>query len=119
MTTPTSAMSPEMQALKQRLKATWMAGDYSHFAKFLEPGALETLARPGPQAGRAHARRRVRRGADRSFRGRARGHNDVDIATNLIARAREQARPKRDWQRVLTKAMPRACPRRGQHRSMS
>ena len=38
-------MSAEMQALKQRLKATWMAGDYAHFAKFLEPGALDFLAR--------------------------------------------------------------------------
>lgn len=40
-----NTMSPEMQALKQRLKITWMAGDYGHFAKFLEPGALEFLAR--------------------------------------------------------------------------
>ena len=31
MTSTTSAMSAEMQALKQRLKATWMAGDYGHF----------------------------------------------------------------------------------------
>ena len=38
-------MSADMQALKQRLKATWMAGDYSHFAKYLEPGALDFLAR--------------------------------------------------------------------------
>ena len=38
-------MSPEMQTLKARLKATWMAGDYGHFAQYLEPGALEFLAR--------------------------------------------------------------------------
>ena len=25
----------EMEALKTRLKAMWMAGDYGHFAKFL------------------------------------------------------------------------------------
>lgn len=38
-------MTPEMAALKVRLKATWMAGDYGHFARFLEPGALDFLAR--------------------------------------------------------------------------
>ena len=38
-------MSPEMEALKSRLKATWMSGDYGHFAKYLEPGALEFLSR--------------------------------------------------------------------------
>ena len=37
--------TPEMGALKSRLKAMWMAGDYGHFAKFLEPGALEFLCR--------------------------------------------------------------------------
>lgn len=40
-----NSMSPEMEALKVRLKATWMAGDYGHFATFLEPGALNFLAR--------------------------------------------------------------------------
>lgn len=38
-------MSPEMEALKTRLKATWMAGDYGHFATYLEPGALDFLSR--------------------------------------------------------------------------
>lgn len=38
-------MTPEMEALKTRLKATWMSGDYGHFAKYLEPGALEFLSR--------------------------------------------------------------------------
>ena len=31
-------MTPEMETLKARLKATWMAGDYGHFATYLEPG---------------------------------------------------------------------------------
>jgi hypothetical protein len=39
-----SATTPEMKALKDRLKATWMAGDYGHFAKYLEPSAFEFLA---------------------------------------------------------------------------
>jgi 2-polyprenyl-3-methyl-5-hydroxy-6-metoxy-1,4-benzoquinol methylase len=38
-------LTPEMAALKTRLKATWMAGDYGHFAQYLEPGALDFLAR--------------------------------------------------------------------------
>jgi trans-aconitate methyltransferase len=39
------AITPEMAALKTRLKATWMAGDYAHFAQYLELGALEFLGR--------------------------------------------------------------------------
>ncbi len=35
------AMTPEMEALKTRLKAVWMSGDYGHFAKFLEAPAIE------------------------------------------------------------------------------
>lgn len=38
-------IAPEMQALKERLKATWEAGDYGHFSQYLEPGALEFFER--------------------------------------------------------------------------
>lgn len=37
-----TAITPEMEALKTRLKATWMSGDYGHFAKYLEQGALQS-----------------------------------------------------------------------------
>jgi SAM-dependent methyltransferase len=40
----TSDMTVEMEALKARLKATWMAGDYGTFAHYMEPGALKLLA---------------------------------------------------------------------------
>ena len=40
-----NGMTPEMETLKTRLKATWDAGDYAHFAKPMEPGALEILER--------------------------------------------------------------------------
>ena len=40
-----NAMTPEMESLESNLKATWMAGDYGYFAKYLEQGALEFLAR--------------------------------------------------------------------------
>lgn len=38
-------MTPEMEALKTRLKATWEAGDYGVFSKYLEAGALEFFDR--------------------------------------------------------------------------
>ena len=38
-------LTPELVSLKARLKATWMSGDYGHFATYLEPGALDFLAR--------------------------------------------------------------------------
>ena len=44
-------MTTEMESLKGRLKATWMAGDYGHFAKYLEPSALEFMARLPIQPG--------------------------------------------------------------------
>lgn len=44
MTTPTT-MTPEMNALKTRLKAVWESGDYGVFAKYLEKGALEFFDR--------------------------------------------------------------------------
>ena len=34
-----------MEMIKTRLKATWMAGDYGYFARYLEAGALEFLGR--------------------------------------------------------------------------
>lgn len=42
-TTPKQDPTPDMDALKARLKATWMAGDYGTFATYMEPGALEIL----------------------------------------------------------------------------
>jgi SAM-dependent methyltransferase len=38
-------MTAEMETLKTRLKSTWMSGNYAAFAKPIEPGALEFLAR--------------------------------------------------------------------------
>lgn len=34
----------DIDTIKTRMKATWMAGDYGTFAKYMEPGALEILA---------------------------------------------------------------------------
>jgi SAM-dependent methyltransferase len=40
-----SAINPEMEALKTRLKAMWMAGDFGEVAKVIETGAEEFIAR--------------------------------------------------------------------------
>jgi 2-polyprenyl-3-methyl-5-hydroxy-6-metoxy-1,4-benzoquinol methylase len=41
----------EMHALKHRLRATWMAGDYDRFSRFMESSAVEFLDRVGIPAG--------------------------------------------------------------------
>jgi 2-polyprenyl-3-methyl-5-hydroxy-6-metoxy-1,4-benzoquinol methylase len=41
----TTTMTPEMSALKTRLKTTWESGDYGLFAKYLEKGAFEFFDR--------------------------------------------------------------------------
>ena len=33
----------DIDALKQRLRATWMAGDYDRFSRFMESSAVEFL----------------------------------------------------------------------------
>src|SRR5207244_454486 len=43
--TTTTTMTPEMSALKTRLKTIWESGDYGVFAKYLEKGALEFFER--------------------------------------------------------------------------
>lgn len=86
------AITPEMEALKTRLKATWMAGDYGHFAQYLEPGALEFLGRldVGPGVRMLD----VGCGAGQIAIPAAQAGADVtgiDIATNLVERARQRA----------------------------
>ncbi len=88
----TPEMAPEMETLKARLKATWMAGDYGHFAKYLEPSALEFLARILVPAGTRMLD--VACGAGQISIPAARAGarvTGVDIATNSIERARARA----------------------------
>jgi 2-polyprenyl-3-methyl-5-hydroxy-6-metoxy-1,4-benzoquinol methylase len=82
----------EMHALKHRLRATWMAGDYDRFSRFMESSAVEFLDRVGIPPGASlldvacgsgqlalvAARRGVR-------------VTGVDIAENSIRAARERA----------------------------
>lgn len=86
-------ITPEMETLKARLKATWMAGDYGYFAKYLEPGALEFLRRIPIQPGERVLD--VACGAGQVAIPAARAGarvTGIDIATNSIEQARARAR---------------------------
>jgi SAM-dependent methyltransferase len=83
---------PEIQSLKSRLQKTWMAGDYDRFSRYLEDGAGQYYERleiaPGARlldvgcgSGQL-ALMASRDGFDTT---------GVDIAENLIERARERA----------------------------
>ena len=88
-----STMTPEMESLKARLKATWMAGDYGHFAKYLEPGALAFLERLSIAPGTRMLD--VGCGAGQIAIPAARAGVRVtgaDIAVNLVEQARARAK---------------------------
>lgn len=87
-----SSTSPEMESLKSKLKSTWMTGDYGHFAKYLEPPALEFLAGLAVPAGASLLD--VACGAGQIAIPAAQSGirvTGVDIATNLIEQARARA----------------------------
>ncbi|WP_334188785.1 class I SAM-dependent methyltransferase, partial [Noviherbaspirillum sp.] len=91
--TDTTEMTPDMQALKAKLKATWMSGDYGHFATYLEPGALDFLNRLAIEPGTRMLD--VACGAGQIAIPAARAGvkvTGVDIASNLIEQARNRAR---------------------------
>ena len=92
MNVMTAEMTPEMEALKGRLKATWMSGDYGHFATYLEAGALEFLSRVNVEPGARVLD--VACGAGQTAIPMARAGakvTGIDIATNLIEQARARA----------------------------
>ena len=88
----TAEITPEMEALKTRLKATWMSGDYGHFATYLEAGALDFLSRIKIEPGARVLD--VASGAGQTAIPMSRAGakvTGVDIATNLIEQARARA----------------------------
>jgi SAM-dependent methyltransferase len=92
MNTLTAEMTPEMEALKARLKATWMSGDYGHFATYLEPGALEFLSRINIEPGARVLDVACGAGQTAIPLSRAGAKvTGVDISTNLIEQARARA----------------------------
>lgn len=87
-----STMTADMQALKERLRATWMAGDYADFARYMEPGALEFLDRLALAPGTRLLD--VGCGAGQIAIPAARAGvrvTGIDIADNLIEHARGRA----------------------------
>ncbi len=81
-----------MEALKSKLKSTWEAGDYSIFAKYLEPGALEFFNRLQIPVGTklldigCGAGQLTIPAAKRGIR-----VTGLDLAQNLVDHARERA----------------------------
>lgn len=86
-------MTPEMEALKVRLKATWEAGDYGHFATYLLPGALEFLSRVTVEPGSRVLD--VACGAGQTAIPMARAGakvTGIDLAANLVEQARAMSK---------------------------
>jgi len=88
----TTKMTPEMEALKGKLRTTWMAGDFGVIARMIEKGGYEFVDRldikPGMRVldvacGTGNtAIPEAKKGADVT---------GVDIASNLIEQARARA----------------------------
>ena len=85
-------MTPDMQALKARLKATWMSGDYGTFAQYMEPGALQLLTEWQIPAGARLLDVACGAGQIAIPAARAGIHvTGIDIAGNWIEQARARA----------------------------
>jgi len=90
--TKATAISPEFVNLKARLKETWMAGDYDRFSRYMENGARDFYERLDAAPG-AHFLD-VGCGSGQLALIAARDGlkvTGVDIAGNLVERARERA----------------------------
>jgi SAM-dependent methyltransferase len=88
----TAEMTPEMAALKTKLKATWESGDYGHFATYMVPGAMEFLSRITIEPGMRILD--VACGAGQTALPMARAGakvTGVDLAANLVEQARARA----------------------------
>jgi SAM-dependent methyltransferase len=89
--TSSTAVS-DFDALKARLKSTWMAGDYDLFSRYMEPGAREFHERIGVPSGASLLDVACGSGQLALIAARAGAKvTGVDIASNLIQKARERA----------------------------
>ena len=89
----TLEMAPEMAALKSKLKATWEAGDFGHFANYMLAGEMEFLSRFQIEPGMRVLD--VACGAGQTALPMARAGakvTGIDIASNLIEQARAKAK---------------------------
>lgn len=87
-----SALSPEVESMKTRLKHIWMAGDYDRFSRYMETGAREFYERlafiPGYRlldVGCGSGQLALMAAKD------GLEVTGVDIASNSVERARERA----------------------------
>lgn len=84
---------PNLDAIKARMKATWMDGDYARFAKYMEPGAREIFRQWDIAAGErlldvgCGSGQLVIPAAEGGVRA-----TGIDIASNLIEEGRLRAR---------------------------
>jgi ubiquinone/menaquinone biosynthesis C-methylase UbiE len=88
-----TAMSPEMEALKTRLKGTWESGDYTTFAKYMESGSVAFFEQLGIAPGTTLLD--VGCGAGQLTIPAARKGirvTGVDLAQNLVDEANRRAR---------------------------
>ena len=87
-----SAINPEMESLKTRLKAMWMAGDFGQVAKVIEANAEEFIARLALRPG-ARVLDVACGSGNLSIPAARAGAvvTGVDIATNLLEQARARA----------------------------
>ena len=88
-----TAIAPEMDALKTKLKKVWEAGDYGVFARYMESGAIEFFDRLGIERGTKMLD--VGCGSGQLTIPAAKRGIDVtalDLAENLVQQARERAK---------------------------
>lgn len=82
----------ELESLKGKLKATWMAGNYDYFSRFMESSAVEFLARLPLRGGDRLLDVACGSGQLALFAARKGARvTGVDIATNWIVAARGRA----------------------------
>ena len=88
----TNVLAPEVERLKTRLRSVWMAGDYDRFSRYMESGAREFYERlnvaPGSQlldVGCGSGQLALMAAKD------GLEVTGVDIASNLVERARMRA----------------------------
>ncbi len=89
---PVATITPEMRALKDKLKATWMSGDFHQIARTYAPGAVEFVERLAIHSGMKVLD--VACGTGNLSLPAARAGAEVtgvDIAANLLQKATELA----------------------------
>src|SRR5258705_9087508 len=93
MTTMTQSSIPDIKSIKARQKSTWESGDFGQVAKFLMPVAEEFMARIALRPGMKVLDAACGTG-NLAVLAAQRGclTSGLDIASNLIAQARERAR---------------------------